>query len=164
ISGGIAAYKTCDLVRRLRDQGASVQVVMTPAACKFVSPLTLQALSGNPVHTDLFDLEQESKISHIALADMADLVVVAPATADILAKAAHGHCDDLLSTLLCATTRPIIFCPSMNVNMWANEATQENIAILRDRGLDVLDPRAGALACGYEGMGRLPEPEEILKY
>src|SRR5262249_11704696 len=100
ISGGIAAYKTCDLVRRLRDQGASVQVVMTPAACKFVSPLTLQALSGNPVHTDLFDLEQESKISHIALADMADLVVIAPATADILAKAAHGHCDDLLSTIL----------------------------------------------------------------
>src|SRR5215471_13971470 len=107
ISGGIAAYKSCDLVRRLRDHGADVKVVMTPAACKFVSPLTLQALSGNPVQTSLFDLEQESKINHIALADMADLIVIAPATADLIAKVAHGLCDDLLSTILCATTRPV---------------------------------------------------------
>jgi len=163
ISGGIAAYKACDLVRRLRDQGAAVHVVMTPAACKFVSPLTLQALSENPVHTELFDLEQESKISHIALADMPDLIVVAPATADLIAKVAHGFCDDLLTTILCATTRPVLFCPSMNVNMWSNPATQDNLWLIKDRGLDVMEPRSGSLACGYEGMGRLPEPEEIVK-
>src|SRR4030095_16810293 len=163
ISGGIAAYKACDLVRRLRDQGAVVHVVMTPAATKFVSPLTLQALSENPVHTELFNLEQESKISHIALADLPDLIVVAPATADLIATAAHGFCDDALQTLLCATTRPVLFCPSMNVNMWGNPATQDNLWLLKDRGFDVMEPKAGSLACGYEGMGRLPEPGEIVK-
>jgi phosphopantothenoylcysteine decarboxylase/phosphopantothenate--cysteine ligase len=164
VSGGIAAYKSCDLVRRLRDHGADVKVVMTSAACQFITPMTLQALSGNPVHTTLFDLEQESKINHIALADMPDLIVIAPATADLIAKVAHGLCDDLLTTLLCATTRPVVFCPSMNVNMWSNEATQKNIASLRDRGLDVMDPGVGSLACGYEGTGRLPEVDEIVKY
>jgi phosphopantothenoylcysteine decarboxylase/phosphopantothenate--cysteine ligase len=164
ISGGIAAYKACDLVRRLKDQGAIVHVVMTRAACQFVTPMTFQALSGNPVHTELFDLEQESKINHIALADLADVIVVAPATADVIAKMAHGVCDDLLTTILCATRSRILLCPSMNVNMWMNSATQDNLALLKQREIDILDPKSGSLACGYEGIGRLPETEEIIQH
>ncbi|MFO1520134.1 MAG: bifunctional phosphopantothenoylcysteine decarboxylase/phosphopantothenate--cysteine ligase CoaBC [bacterium] len=164
VSGGIAAYKTCDLVRRLREHGAQVHVVMTQAACQFVTPMTFQALSGNPVHTELFDLEQESKIGHIALADLPDLIVVAPATADLIAKTAHGMCNDLLTTLLCATPRPKLFCPSMNVNMWNNPATRDNVALLQKRGFHLMEPATGSLACGYEGAGRLPEPESIVQY
>ncbi len=163
VSGGIAAYKSCEIVRRLKDQGFDVHVAMTKAACQLVTPLTFQALSGNPVHTELFDLEQESKINHIALADFPDLIVVAPATADLLAKVTHGLCDDLLSTVLCATVKPVLFCPSMNVNMWKNEATQANLALLKKRGFQILNPESGYLACGWEGLGRLPEPEIIVK-
>ena len=163
ISGGIAAYKACDLVRRLQDQGADVHVVMTKAACQFITPLTLQTLSGHPVHTELFDLEQESKISHISLADLSDLIVVAPTSADLIAKIAHGNCDDLLTTLICATKSPILLCPAMNVNMWNNPATQDNLALLKKRGFGILEPASGSLACGYEGLGRLPETDVILK-
>ncbi len=164
ISGGIAAYKACDLVRRLRDQGAEVHVVMTRGACQFVTPLTLQALSGNPVHTELFDLDQESKMSHIALAELPDLILVAPATADFMAKLAHGFCDDLLTTLFAVSTKPKILCPSMNVNMWNNPAHQDNLKLLKERGMDVIQPDSGSLACGYEGMGRLPDPLEIIRH
>ena len=163
VTGGIAAYKAGDLVRRLQDSGAEVQVVMTRAAQQFVTPLTFQALSGHPVHTELFSLTEEQQISHIALADQADCVVVAPATADILAKAAHGICDDLVTTILCATRVPILFVPSMNVNMWNNSITQENVWRLRHHHFTVMEPEEGSLACGYEGKGRLPDPDQILK-
>ncbi len=163
VSGGIAAYKACDIVRRLRDQGADVHVVMTKAATQFITPLALQALSGHEVHTELFSLEQESKIGHIQLADLPDLILIAPASADLLAKISHGFCDDLLTTLLCATKSPVVLCPSMNVNMWNHPATQENLALLQSRGLEIVLPKSGSLACGYEGMGRLPEAEEIVQ-
>lgn len=163
ISGGIAAYKTCDLVRRLKDQNADVHVVMTKAASQFITPLTLQTLSGHAVYTELFDLEQESKISHIHLADSPDLIVIAPASADIIAKIAHGICDDLLTTVLCATKTQVLLCPAMNVNMWNNPATQENIALLKKRGFEILEPASGSLACGYQGSGRLPETDTIVQ-
>ena len=162
LSGGIAAYKACDLVRRLKEQGAEVHVMMTRAAREFVTPLTLQTLSGNPVHTELFSLTEEQQIGHISLADRADLIVIAPATADLLAKAAHGIADDLVTTVLLATTAPILFAPSMNVHMWENRITQENVAKLKQVGCTILEPAEGSLACGYEGKGRLPDPESIL--
>lgn len=162
VSGGIAAYKSCDLVRRLTEQGAAVHVVMTKAAQQFVTPLTFQALSGNPVHTDLFNLTEEHEMGHIALADKADLVVIAPATADILAKISHGICDDLLTTLVCVTRAPLLLSPSMNVHMWENPITQENVERLRKHGATIVEPDSGALACGYTGKGRLPEIETLL--
>ncbi|MBF0493407.1 MAG: bifunctional phosphopantothenoylcysteine decarboxylase/phosphopantothenate--cysteine ligase CoaBC [Deltaproteobacteria bacterium] len=162
ISGGIAAYKTPDLVRRLRDEGFDVHVVLTPTASQFVTPLSLQAVSQNPVHSELFDLQQESQISHIKLADLPELIVVAPATADLIAKYAHGLCNDLLSTLLVASTRPVLLCPSMNSNMWNHPATQANLKILQDRGVHILEPDSGSLACGHKGAGRLPELPEIV--
>ena len=163
VSGGIAAYKTCELVRLLVKKKAEVHVVMTRAATEFVTPLTFQILSGRPVATDLFDLTQESKIGHIALADHADLVVVAPATANLIAKAASGLADNLLTTLLLATRAPILICPAMNCNMWDHPATQRNLGQLKEWGYQVLEPTIGELACGWEGKGRLAEPEEILK-
>lgn len=162
VSGGIAAYKACDLLRRLQDQGADVYVVMTKAATQFVTPLTLQVLSGHEVHTELFSTDLESKIGHIQLADMPDLILVAPTTADLMAKITHGNCDDLLTTLLCATLKPIMLCPSMNVNMWQHPATQKNVEFLKDRGLQIISPSSGSLACGWEGMGRLPEVDDIV--
>lgn len=163
VSGGIAAYKACDLVRRLTEQGADVHVVMTKAAQQFVTPLTFQALSGNPVHTELFNLTQEQEMSHISLADKADIVVIAPATADILAKISHGLCDDLLTTLVCVTRAPLLLSPSMNVHMWENPITQENVERLRKHGYTVMEPDSGSLACGYEGKGRLPETDALLR-
>lgn len=162
VSGGIAAYKACDLVRRLAEQGAALHVVMTKAAQQFVTPLTFQALSGHPVHTELFNLTEEMEMSHIALADKADLVVIAPATADILAKISHGICDDLLTTLVCVTRAPLLLSPSMNVHMWENPITQENVERLRKHGATIVEPDSGALACGYTGKGRLPEIEKLL--
>lgn len=162
VSGGIAAYKACDIVRRLRDQGADIYVVMTKAATQFITPFTLQVLSGHEVYVQLFDLEQESKISHIQLADMPDLILIAPATADLMAKMVQGICDDLLTTLLCATRAPILICPSMNVNMWNHVATQLNVKSLKERNVEVMLPASGSLACGWEGAGRLPEIEEII--
>jgi phosphopantothenoylcysteine decarboxylase/phosphopantothenate--cysteine ligase len=161
VSGGIAAYKAPELVRTLVRAGCQVRCAMTPAATEFVTPLVLQTLSGARVATDLFDLTQESKIGHIALADWAELVVVAPATANVLAKLAHGLADDLVSTLALATKAPILVAPAMNVNMWRHPATTQNVRTLRARGVTFVGPDAGALACGWEGEGRMSEPSAI---
>lgn len=163
ITGSIAAYKAIDLIRALRDDGADVHVVMTKSAQKFVTPLTVQTLSQNPVATDLFSLREEADIGHIKIARMADVVVVAPATANIMAKAAHGIADDYLSTILLATRSPVIFCPAMNPAMYENPATQENIVILRGRGATVVEPDTGSMACGEEGRGRFPSIDLILE-
>lgn len=162
VTGGIAAYKSCELVRGLVKKDASVQVVMTKNATEFITPLTLQTLSGNKVAINTFDLEWESEIGHISLADNADLIVVAPATASFIGKVASGIADSLLSTVILATKAPIVLCPAMNVNMYENPAVQENIAKLRERGFVIMEPGEGDLACGWEGKGRLPEIEVIL--
>ena len=169
VTGGVAAYKSAELVRRLQQEGHSVQVVMTRAACEFVTPLTFAALSGQKVITDLFarsstgEANLESAIEHIAVAQRTDLLLVAPATADMLAKFARGLADDFLSTLYLASTAPVIVAPAMNVNMWQHAATQENLAALKARGVHVVEPNAGYLACGMTGPGRLAELDEILK-
>jgi len=162
VTGGIAAYKSCELVRGLIKKDASVQVVMTKNATEFITPLTLQTLSGKKVAINTFDLEWESDIGHITLADNADLIVVAPATASFIGKVANGIADSLLSTIILATKAPIVLCPAMNVNMYENPAVQENIEKLRDRGLFVMEPGEGDLACGWEGKGRLPDIDIIL--
>ncbi len=161
VSGGIAAYKSAELVRLLIADGASVRVVMTEAATQFVGPLTFQALSGNPVHTDLLDAQQESAMGHIHLTRWADLLLVAPATANIIAKIRSGLADDLLSALCLASDVPIIVAPAMNRAMWENLATQDNLTCIRDRGIRVLGPNEGAQACGEQGYGRMLEPAEI---
>jgi phosphopantothenoylcysteine decarboxylase/phosphopantothenate--cysteine ligase len=161
ITGGIAAYKSPDLVRRLVERGAQVQVVMTAGAREFVTPLTFQAVSGREVRTDTFDVEAERAMSHIELARWADLVLVAPATANFLAQLAHGNADDLLTTICLATAAPIAVAPAMNQQMWANAATQGNAAKLRERGIHVLGPGAGSQACGEFGEGRMLEPLQI---
>ena len=163
LSGGIACYKACEVVRMLAQAGARVQVVMTAGAQQFVTPLTLQALSGRPVATDTFSLTQESEIGHIRLADEAEVVVLAPATANLLAKLAHGIADDLLTTVLLATRAPVLAAPAMNVHMWEHAATQANIHLLAERGVAFAGPGVGSLACGYEGPGRLAEPAEIVE-
>ena len=162
VTGGIAAYKAADLVRRLRERGADVQVVMTAGARQFVTPLTFQALSGRPVRTDLWDAAAEAAMGHIELARWAEQVLVAPATADFLAKLAHGRADDLLATLCLATGAPLAVAPAMNRLMWANAATQANVATLRARGIAILGPGAGDQACGETGPGRMLEPLEIM--
>lgn len=161
VTGGIAAYKIPELVRVLRRAGHEVRCAMTPAGQRFVSPLVLQTLSGEPVRQSLFDPGEESQIDHIALADWAELVVVAPATADILARMAHGLADDLVSTLLLATRAPILVAPAMNVNMWDHPATRANMALLEERGVLRVGPESGDLACGWQGQGRMAEPEAI---
>jgi phosphopantothenoylcysteine decarboxylase/phosphopantothenate--cysteine ligase len=161
VSGGIAAYKVPELVRALVRSGVFVRCALTRAAGHFVAPLALQTVSGHAVRTELFDPEQEGAIDHIALADWADLVVVAPATADLLAKMAHGLADDLVSTLLLATRAPVLAAPAMNVNMWRHPATQANVERLRERGVRFVGPEAGFLACGWEGEGRMADPAAI---
>ncbi len=161
ISGGIAAYKAAELVRLLRREGAEVKVVMTRGACEFITPLTLQALSGQPVHTELLDEEAEAGMGHIELARWADAVLVAPATADIIARLAEGRADDLLTTLVLATPSPVVVAPAMNQQMWRNAATQENIETLKRRGVTLIGPAAGEQACGDVGEGRLMEPADI---
>lgn len=161
IGGGIAAYKSCELVRVLRRRGASVRCVVTASGQKFVTPMTLAALSEDKVYTDLFDLKDEAEMGHIQLSRQADLVVVAPATADLMAKMAAGIADDLATTLLLATDKPVLVAPAMNVRMWDHPATRRNVATLRADGLTVLDPDEGPMACGEFGPGRLPEPEAI---
>jgi len=163
LSGGIACYKACEAVRLLVGRGARVQVVMTAGAQQFVTPLTLQALSRNPVATDTFSLTQESEIGHIRLADAAEVMLVAPATADVLGRMAAGIADDLLTTVLLATRAPVVVAPAMNVHMWEHPAVQENVARLAARGVRVVGPASGSLACGYEGAGRLVEPETIVE-
>lgn len=169
VTGGIAAYKSAELVRRLQDEGHSIQVVMTRAAREFITPLTFAALSGQRVITDLFsnaaggEGSLDSAIDHIAVAQRTDLLLVAPATADILAKFARGIADDFLTTLYLASTAPAVIAPAMNVNMWQHAATKENVATLRGRGVRIVEPSEGYLACGMIGSGRLAEQEEILK-
>ena len=161
VSGGIAAYKAAELVRILVTRGARVRVMMTSNAAEFITPLTLQTLSANPVATDTFSLTQESEIGHIRLADTADAIVIAPATANIIAKAAAGIADDLLTTVLLAARCPIAFAPAMNVHMYEHPTVAENLARLRARGATIIEPDEGALACGYEGKGRLCDPVVI---
>ena len=161
VTGGIAAYKSPDLVRRLRERGAEVQVVMTAAAREFVTPTTFQAVSGRPVRTDLWDPAAEAAMGHIELARWADAVLIAPASADFLARLASGRADDLLATLCLATEAPIAVAPAMNHVMWANQATRANVAQLAARGVLVLGPAVGDQACGEEGLGRMLEPLEL---
>ena len=161
VTGGIAAYKSADLVRRLRERGAEVQVVMTDGAREFVTPMTFQALSGRPVRTDLWDPAAEASMGHIELARWADLVLIAPATADFLARLAGGRADDLLATTCLATAAPIALAPAMNHQMWANSATQANVALLQARGVHVFGPGSGDQACGEVGAGRMLEPTEL---
>ena len=161
VTGGIAAYKSADLVRRLREAGAEVRVVMTPAATAFVGPLTFQAVSGQAVHTEMLDVNAEAGMGHIELARWADLVLVAPATADFLARLAHGLANDLLSALCLATDRPIAVAPAMNRQMWQNAATQDNCRLLARRGVKIWGPGVGEQACGEIGAGRMLEPVEL---
>jgi phosphopantothenoylcysteine decarboxylase / phosphopantothenate---cysteine ligase len=162
VAGGSAAYKALDLIRRLRERGVHVRPLLTAAGAKFVTPLSLAALAGERVYSELFSLTDESEMGHIRLAREADLVVVAPATADILAKMAAGLADDLATTALLATTQPILVAPSMNVRMWEHPATRANLAMLRARGVQVVGPGAGDLACGEVGDGRLAEVADIV--
>ena len=162
VCGGIAAYKAAELVRRLRDAGAQVQVAMTENALRFVGAQTFQAVSGLPVRSSLWDAAAEAAMGHIELARWADQVVVAPATANTIAKLAHGLADDLVSTLCLATAAPIAIAPAMNHRMWLNPATQANVAALRIRGVEVIGPEDGPLAEGESGPGRLSEPDAIV--
>lgn len=162
IGGGIAAYKSLDLVRRLRERGADVRVVLTKAGSQFVTPLSVASLSGNPVHMDLFSLTEEAQMGHIELSRAADLVVIAPATADLLAKAANGHADDLASTLLLATDKRVLAAPAMNLRMWLHPATQRNVAQLAKDGMLFVGPADGAMACGEFGPGRMSEVLDIV--
>ena len=162
VSGGIAAYKTLDLIRRLRERAAEVRCVLTAGGAQFVTPLSLSALSGNPVHSALFSLTEESEMGHIELSRAADLVVIAPASADLLAKMAQGRADDLATTVLLATDKPVLAAPAMNVRMWEHPATRANIETLVARGVRMVGPNEGDMACGEFGFGRMAEPEEIL--
>ena len=162
VGGGIAAYKALELVRRLRDAGAEVQVAMTDGAQQFVTPLSFQALSGSPTRTSLWDSAAEASMGHIVLARWADRIIVAPATADLLAKLAHGFANDLVTTLCLATTAPITVAPAMNHRMWQHPATQANVATLKARGVQVIGPEDGPLAEGESGPGRLSEPDAIV--
>jgi phosphopantothenoylcysteine decarboxylase/phosphopantothenate--cysteine ligase len=161
VSGGIAAYKSPDLVRRLRERGHDVRVVMTRGAANFITPLSLQAVSGQPVHTTLLDEQAEAAMGHIELARWADVVLVAPATADVIARLAHGLADDLLTTLCLATDAPIVLAPAMNGRMWAAAATRANVETLESRGVRMLGPGSGDQACGEVGEGRMLEPAEL---
>jgi len=163
VTGGIAAYKAAELVRELVRAGTKVHVVMTQSAQAFVTPLTFQTLSGNPVITELFSLIEESEIGHIALADKAEVLVIAPATANMIGKIAGGIADDMLTTIVMATKAPVLLAPAMNVHMWENSGCQENIQKLRSRGFHFIDPESGELACGYEGKGRLAEVSAIVE-
>lgn len=162
VSGGIAVYKAVEVLRLLTKAGADVHVVMTASAREFVTPLTFQTLSGNAVHTELFNLYQEREIGHISLADRADLFVLAPATANLIGKVAQGLADDLLTTTLMATRAPVLVVPAMNTNMYENPFYRQNEQLLRDAGYHLLDPVHGDLACGWAGQGKMPDPQDIL--
>ena len=163
VTGGIAAYKSAELTRLLIKDGAQVKTAMTEAATRFVTPLTFQTLTLNPVAVSLWREDLPGEVGHISLADWPDLAAVAPATANIIAKLAHGLADDLVSTFLLAVKAPILVCPAMNVNMFENQATQANLQTLRERGIKIVEPASGELACGWEGQGRLPDPVIILE-
>jgi len=164
VTGGIAAYKAVDLASKLTAVGAAVNTVMTENACQLVGPKSFEAVTGSAVFMSLWDTPREYEIGHIALVDWADIVVVAPATANIIGKIANGICDDLLSTVLCAASgKPTILAPAMNDNMWNNPAVQRNIEMVKEIGLQLIGPEEGRLACGAEGIGRMSEPEDILE-
>ena len=162
IGGGIAAYKSLELIRRLRERGAAVRAILTSAGTEFVTPLSVAALTGEPVHQNLFDLTVEAEMGHIALSRMADLVVVAPATADLMAKMANGHANDLASTTLLATDKRVLLAPAMNVRMWNHAATVRNFSQLKQDGISFVGPNEGDMACGEFGPGRMAEPDEIV--
>lgn len=163
VTGGIAAYKACDIIRGIVKEGGNVNVILTASGAQFITPLTLQTLSRNPVVTGLFDLIRESEIGHIALAQRADLLMIAPATANILGKIRGGIADDMLSTVVTATTAPVLLAPAMNAQMYAGAAVRENVAVLRERGFHFVDPDEGELACGTVGPGRLADVGKILE-
>ena len=163
VGGGIAAYKASELVRLLRKEGHEVTPVLTEGGSHFVTPMSLAALAESLVYTSLWDLKDEAEMGHIQLSRAADLLLVCPATADLIARMAGGHADDLATTILLATDKPVVIAPAMNVRMWQHEATQANVAMLRQRGVTVIEPDEGPMACGEYGPGRLPEPTEIVK-
>ena len=164
VSGGVAAYKAVDLAIRLTAGGAKVNTIMTENACRLIGPKSFEAVTNSAVYTTLWSTTQEYKISHINLADWADIVVVAPATANIIGKIANGICDDLLSTTLCACwVKPTLLAPAMNNNMWTNAAVQRNIKTVKGMGFKLIGPEKGRLACGTEGIGRMSEPQDILE-
>ncbi|MHC4571813.1 MAG: flavoprotein [Planctomycetota bacterium] len=164
VSGGVAAYKAVDLASKLTASGARVNTVMTENACRLIGPKSFEAITNSAVYTTLWSAGEEHKISHINLADRADIVVVAPATANIIGKIANGICDDLLSTTLCACwAKPALLAPAMNNNMWTNPSVQRNVNTVKDMGFQLLGPQVGPLACGTEGIGRMAEPQDILE-
>lgn len=163
ITGGIAAYKSAELIRRLQDQGADVRIIMTPAAMEFVKPLTYQALSSYPIHTDLLDPNAEAAMGHIELARWADVFIIAPATANTIAQIVHGEANDLLTTVVLASKAPLVITPAMNQAMWANAATQANIQTLRERNIHILGPDSGSQACGDVGEGRMLDVADIVE-
>ena len=164
VGGGIAAYKSLELVRLLKKAGHNVTPVLTKGGEHFVTAMSLAALAENQVRTSLWELKDEVEIGHIQLSRSADFILVCPATADLLAKMAGGHCDDLATTLLLATDKPVVVAPAMNVRMWLHAATQRNVAQLKADGVRVIDPAEGEMACGEYGPGRLPEPQDILDW
>jgi phosphopantothenoylcysteine decarboxylase / phosphopantothenate---cysteine ligase len=161
VGGGIAAYKSLELVRLLRRQGVAVRAVMTASASEFVTPLSLSVMTEDHVYSDMFDLKDEREIGHIQLSRQADLIVICPATANLLAKMAAGIADDLATTILLATDKPVFAVPAMNVRMWSHKATQRNLKQLREDGIHIMQPDEGAMACGEFGPGRLPEPPDV---
>jgi len=164
VSGGVAAYKAVDLASKLTGAGAGIKTVMTENACRLVGPKSFEAVTNSAVFTSLWETPGGCEISHIALLDWADIVVVAPATANIIGKIANGICDDLLSTVLCACwTKPALLAPAMNSNMWSNPAVQRNVKAVKEMGFELIGPEEGRLACGAEGIGRMSEPEHIIK-
>lgn len=164
ITGGIAAYKACGIVSFLKGQGANVDVIMTKNACEFITPLTLETLSGNKVVTDMFERPDYIDVKHISLARKADLFLIVPATANIIGKVANGIADDMLSTTIMATKAPVIFAPAMNNGMYENPIVQHNLDKLKNYGYKIIEPATGHLACGYEAKGKLPKNEEIIDY
>jgi phosphopantothenoylcysteine decarboxylase/phosphopantothenate--cysteine ligase len=164
VSGGVAAFKAVDLASKLAGHRARVKTVMTENACRLVGPKSFEAVTGSPVYTDLWGASEEYQIGHVALAEWADIVVVAPATANIIGKITNGICDDLLSTVLCTCwAKPTVFAPAMNSDMWANPAVRRNVETVKRMGFEVVGPERGRLACGLEGVGRMSEPQDILE-
>ena len=164
ITGGIAAYKACDIVSYLKKDGFNIDVIMTKNACEFITPLTLETLSGNKVITDMFERPDHREVEHISLARKADLFLIVPATANILGKVANGIADDMLSTTIMATKAPVIFAPAMNDGMYSNPIVQDNIKKLENYGYKFIEPATGHLACGYDGKGKLAKKEDIIDY
>ena len=164
ITGGIAAYKACGIVSYLKQQGANINVIMTKNSCNFITPLTLETLSKNKVIVDMFEEEDYSEVKHISLGRKADLMLIIPATANIIGKIANGIADDMLSTTIMATKAPVIFAPAMNNQMFENPIVQDNLKKLKAYGYKIIEPATGLLACGYEAKGKLPKNEEIIEY